>query len=233
MKLEQLVSQLKNAYGSALQSIILYGSAVAGEYVANRSDYNVIVIADKLPLENLRAASAVARAWHDSGNPPPMTFTLEEWRASADIFPMEYSDILERHKVLHGDESVFEGISVNREHLRLQLENQAVGKLLKLRQGALLAGSDAKRQAELLEASLSTFMVIGRALLRLHGEPAPTDYETLTTRVSQLAGFPPEPFYAVIRHFRGTQKLHKDQARATLEGYLAGVERLAAYVNQA
>src|SRR5258707_8543144 len=28
--------------------------------------------------------------------------TVDEWRHSADVFPMEYADILERHRVLHG-----------------------------------------------------------------------------------------------------------------------------------
>ena len=63
-----------------------------------------------------------------------MTMTLEEWRRSADIFPMEYADILERNRVLHGAPP-FEGIAVDRADLRLQLEQQVMGKLLQLRQG--------------------------------------------------------------------------------------------------
>src|SRR5687768_1249 len=101
MKLEELVAQLHLAYGSGLRAVVLFGSAVAGEHT-KRSDYNVLVIVDALPLEKLRAVAAVSKAWAAGGNPPPMTFTTSEWRSSADIFPMEYADILERNRVLFG-----------------------------------------------------------------------------------------------------------------------------------
>ena len=41
MKLEELVSQLKLAYGDGLRSVVLFGSAVAGEHNPKSSDYNV------------------------------------------------------------------------------------------------------------------------------------------------------------------------------------------------
>ena len=97
MTLDQLVSQLAKVYGKDLRAVVLYGSAAAGEHIAKRSDYNVLVIVDQLTMGHLRAEAAVARAWQDSGNPAPLTLTTSEWRASGDIFPMEYADILERH----------------------------------------------------------------------------------------------------------------------------------------
>ena len=100
---------------------------------------------------------------------------------------MEYADILERHRVLHGA-APFDGITVSRENLRLQLEQQVLGKLLQLRQGALLAGTDAKRQVELISASLSTMMVLFRAVLRLHGETPAGDNVSLAQYVATLAG---------------------------------------------
>src|SRR3954469_13423332 len=130
MTLEELVSQLRAAYGTALRSVVLYGSAAAGEHIAKRSDYNVLGIFDSLDAARLSAASATARAWAEAGNPAPLTLTTSEWRGSADIFPMEYADILERHRILHG-ESPFEGITVDARDLRLQLEQEAMGKLIK------------------------------------------------------------------------------------------------------
>src|SRR4051812_32399619 len=146
MTLDDLVIQLRAAYGTQLSSVVLYGSAASGEHIPKKSDYNVLVLLERIDAGTLAAASAVARAWGDAGNPPPLTMTVREWRNSADVFPMEYADILERHRVLHGAPP-FDGIHVARGDLRLQLEQQAMGKLLQLRQGALLAGTDAARQA--------------------------------------------------------------------------------------
>jgi hypothetical protein len=182
-------------------------------------------------MAHMRASAAVARAWGEKGNPPPLTLTLAEWRGSADIFPMEYADILERHRVLYGT-APFDGISVDREHLRLQLEHEAMGKLLKLRQGILAAGGDDKQQIELLAASLSTIMVIFRAVERLHGAMPPTDYDRLSRDVAGRAGFDVGPFARVVRHVRGEEKIGSSEVSNVLAGYVAGVQGLVAYLDQ-
>lgn len=229
MKLEELVKQLQLAYGEGLRSVVLFGSAVAGEHT-KRSDYNVLVVVDSLPLERLRAVAAVSRAWADDGNPPPMTFTAKEWRASADIFPMEYADILERHRVLFGEDPTA-GITVSPADLRLEVEQQTMGKLLHLRQATMGAGGDRKLQLELLERSLSTLMVIFRGVSRLLGEAPSPDYEQLTRDLAGRAGFSPEAFVKVIRHVRGTEKISRDAAESILEQYLGAMEKLVAYLN--
>jgi hypothetical protein len=231
MTLEDLVTQLKAAYGSRLTSVVLYGSAAGGDHIQNRSDYNVLVLVESLAASELAAASAVARAWNEAGNPPPMTMTVDEWRRSSDIFPMEYADILERHRILHGT-APFEGIAVSSSDLRLQLEQQVMGKLLQLRQGALLAGTDGKRQTELVGASLSTMMVLFRAVLRLHGERPEGDNSAIATRVGALAGFDPAPFVRAVRHVRGAEKLSAPEAGNVLTGYIGSIERLNGYLDR-
>lgn len=231
MKLEELVRQLQLAYGSGLRSVVLFGSAVAGEHRGKKSDYNVLVIVDSLPLERLRAVSAVSKAWAEDGNPPPMTFTTKEWKSSSDIFPMEYADILERHRVLFGDPP-FDGIRVSPSDLRLQVEHQTMGKLLQLRQATMGAGGDGKLQLDILDQSLSTLMVIFRGVARLVGQVPSQDYEELTRSLAQRAGFSPDPFVSVIRHVRGAEKVSRGGAAAILEGYLVAMERLVAYLSE-
>jgi hypothetical protein len=210
---------------------VLFGSAVAGEHLAKTSDYNVLVIVDSLPLDKLRAVAAVSKAWAEDGNPPPMTFTTAEWRSSSDIFPMEYADILERHRVLHG-EPPFEAISVKPTDLRLQVEHQTMGKLLQLRRAVMGAGGDSALQVDVLEKSLSTLMVIFRGVVRLHGQVPSQDYEALSRAVAEKAGFSAEPFVRVIRHVRGSEKLRREAASAILEEYLSAMERLVAYLDR-
>lgn len=231
MTLDDLVSQLRAAYGTELRAVVLYGSAAAGEHIPKRSDYNVLVLVDGLPLDRLRAASAATQAWIDAGNPPPLTMTTNEWRGSADIFPMEYADILERHRVLYG-EPPFEGMAVRPADLRLEVEQQAMGKLLQLRAGVLAAGADSKRQTELLERSLSTIMVIFRGALRLLGERPPTDYVALVGAVAARAGFDAAPVARVVRHVRGEERLDAKAAAPALADYLAAMEQLVAFLDR-
>jgi hypothetical protein len=230
MTLDNLVTQLRAAYGERLVSVVLYGSAASGENIPKKSDYNTLVLLDRIDSTALAAASAVARAWNESGNPPPLTMTTEEWRHSADVFPMEYADILDRNRVLFGA-APFDGIVVSRADLRLQLENQAMGKLLQLRQGMLLAGTDGKRLVELLENSFSTIMVIVRAALRLAGEKPAADHGTNAGRIAQVAGLDATPFLRISRHVKGESRIAATEARDIAASYLSAVERLNAWLD--
>jgi predicted nucleotidyltransferase len=231
MTLDDLVAQLRGAYGQGLGAVVLYGSAAAGEHIPDRSDFNVLVLVDALDLDRLRAVSAVTRAWIDAGNPPPLTLTIAEWLRSGDIFAMEYSDILDRHRVLFGSPP-FEGLRVRVEDLRLQVEREAMGKLLQLRRGILAAGTDGRRQLELLESSLSTLMVIFRGVVRLHGERPPAEYVALSSLVASYAGFDSEPFAQVSRHLKKQARLTTGDAGTVLAKYLDGMERLVAYLDR-
>ena len=231
MTLDELVDQLRKAYGEGLRSVVLYGSAAGGEPASDRRDQNVLVIVEALPLERLRAAAATARAWAEAGNTPMMTLTAAEWRGSADVFPMEYADILERHRVLHG-EPPFGALRVRPEHLRHQLEFEARGKLLHLRQQALAAGWEGKRELALLEASLSTILVLFRAALRLEGARPPAENEALVREVAARAGLDEAPLLAVVRHVRGKPRLAVGDVGAVLAGYLKGVEGLVSYIDR-
>jgi hypothetical protein len=232
MTLEELVTQLRAAYGSVLRSVVLYGSAAAGEseHVAKKSDYNVLVIVDDVPLERLRELSAVTRAWREAGNHPPMTFTQREWAGSSDVFAMEYADILERNRVLFG-ESPFEGVSVERRDLRLQVEREAMGVLLRLRGGVLLAGTDSAEQLKLMTASISALMIVFRGILRLEGRKPGHGYAEIAREVAALAGIDAAPFVAVAGQQRDSKTISKDRAREVLGAYLDGMEAVAAYVS--
>jgi len=230
MTLDDLVSQLRAAFSAELRAVVLYGSAAAGEHNPKTSDYNVLVLVDSLAADKLRAASAVARAWSEADNPAPLTLTLDEWRGSADIFPMEYADILERHKVLFGELPT--DVRVDQGNLRLQLEREAMGVLLQLRRGALAAGNDTRDQLTLLERSSSTVMVILRAVVRLVGKVPPRDNVELSQAVASTAGFDASAFVQVVRHKRGEAPIRSSEAGEVLTRYLAAMQQLAQYLDR-
>jgi hypothetical protein len=230
MTLDDLVAQLKAALDRELRAVVVYGSAASGEHIPKKSDTNVLVLVDSLAPERLSAASAAVGAWIDAGHVPPLMLTSTEWQGSADIFAMEYADILERHRVLHGELPT--NIQVKPQHLRLQLEHEAMGTLLQVRRGALAIGHDAKEQLVRLEQASSTVMVLFRALLRLHGEKPPQDNVALSERAAAIAKINAAPFVSVVRHRRGEQPIRTDDARALLAEYLSGVDGLVQYLDR-
>ena len=230
LSLDELVTQLKSAFGSELTSVVLYGSAAGGDHIPKRSDHNVLVIVKQVPMSAAKAISATARAWSDAGNPPPLVFTESEWRGSSDIFPMEYADILDRNRVLFGA-APFDGITVRNADLRLQLENETMGKLLQLRRSLLTNAADDKQLVEMLGKSSSAVMVIFRAVCRLHGESPAPDNARLIEQVAQLTQLDAAPFLKAARVARGEAAVPAAEALATASGYVGGMERLVRHLD--
>ena len=237
MSTTELVPRLREAFGDALRCVLLYGSAAEQEPTrasatpAARRDAHLLVIVDALPVEALEGAARVMAEWVGGGNPAPLTLTTAEWRSSADVFAIEYAEVLERHRLLYGALPT-DGVSVRPEDIRRELEEQVLGKLLKLRRGIMEAGGDTGRERALLEVSLPTFVALFRAVVRLHREPAPPDDLQVVERTGALARFDASPFVRVVRHVRGEQMLQPGEIRGTLAGYLTGLERLIAFLDQ-
>lgn len=229
MSLDTLVTQLRQAYGDALQAVVLYGSAASGEQVEGQSDLNVLVLARTISFDIMRALGQTVRAWQEAGHPPFLVLTTAEWLSSADVFPMEYADILERHRVLFGSLPL-EGVQVKPADLRLQVEQEAMGKLLRLRRGVMAAGGDVTRQQELLRSSLSALLVIFRAVLRLDGVVPARDAEQVMDAVAARAGFDATPFRRVAALRRGTV-LSATDTESVLEGYIRGVTTLVGFLD--
>jgi hypothetical protein len=229
MTLDQLVHQLQGGCGDVLQAAVLYGSAAAGEAVEGRSDLNVLAVVREADLGMLRRLAPTMRAWQEAGNPPVLVLTTAEWHRSADIFPMEYADILERHRVLAGALAL-EGIAVRPAELRLQLEQEAMGKLLRLRRGAMLAGTDPARQRALLVDSLAVLLVLFRAYLRLLGVRPAQDRVQVIHAAADRAGFDAAPFVRGQALVRGTPLADAD-VDAVLAGYIRGLDTLVSVLD--
>jgi hypothetical protein len=232
MAVGELVAALEALYGDALRVVVRFGSAVAGEVLPGQSDTNLLIIVDAVPLDALLSKSDAVRKWTAAGNPAPLLLTLTEWRSSADIFAMEYADILHRHQVLAGVPP-FEGVRVDPTHLRLHVEREAMGKLLQLRRAIMAVGSDQPSQLQLLVNGLSTLMVIFRGVLRIAGGSPPMDYLDLSREVAALAGFDAKPFERLVQHARRSVQIPAAEVTPVLTGVLDAMGRLVAHLDRA
>jgi hypothetical protein len=228
----ELTAELEGVYGDALRTIVRFGSVVAGEVLPGQTDTNLLVIVNSVSLAALLRTAEAVQAWTAAGNPAPLLLTMDEWRSSADIFAMEYADILHRHQVLSGDPP-FDGVEVKPHDLRLHVERETMGKLLQLRRAVMAVGGDNAWHLRLLTNGLSTLMVIFRGVMRVARQVPPTDYIELSRNVGALAGFDAVPLERLIRHARKETQIAESDAGAVLRGVLIAMERLAAYLDRA
>ena len=233
MTVDDLVTQLRATYAGALRAVVLYGSAAGGDHHAKHSDQNILVIVSALSLDVMSAAGAVARAWGEAGNPPPLTLTDAEWRSSVDVFAMEHAEIRDRHKLLFAATGYdpLAGMLVSRADIRRQLEYEAMATLLAVRSAILVSKADLKDRTEMLAGSARRVLALFRGLLRLLGEAPDRDNEAVCRAAAAKAGFDPEPFVAVVAHRRGTAKLARDGVAVVVSGYHDGLARFVAFVD--
>ena len=195
--LTQLVDRLKKAYGDRLKSVVLYGSGASGDHHGEYSDLNVVcVLADVTPRE-LGESTAIVRWWREKGNPSPLLLTEEEVRDSTDCFPIEFNDIRERHRVLYGDDFTV-GLEIDTRFYRAQVEHDLRAKLLRLRQKAAGILGDKSLLRSLLAESVSTFCVLFRHALLLHGAEAQFRKREVIGQASERFGIDAAPFVKLL-----------------------------------
>jgi len=223
--------RLAELYGEELISVGLYGSAARGQYREGSSDLNLLIVLREIDPERLRAGAGLASEWVEAGNPPPLLFSEAEWRGSADVFPIEYSDIAEAHLVLHGSDP-FAEVEVRWQHLRQMCEHEIKAKKIVLRERYLLAVGNPSELGALLTGSISTFVALFRAMLRLSGKVPPSDPEVVVGTLADSIGFDAAPFLYVIRARSSAEPVQWDADHSTVVGYLDGVARASAWLDE-
>lgn len=220
---EKLVDGFKTAIPDGLKSIILYGSAAAGDHSGKKSDYNVLVVVEDLGVDTLNALSKTASAWAKAGNPAPLLFTETRLAKATDVFPIELLDITECHKVLFGNDAV-QGLEISTDNLRLQIEHELRGALIHLRQSYLLTQSKDKAVSELMVGSLSTFLVLFRAALRLFDEQVPQKKFQALEKLAEHLSFDVCVFQTLEKLKNGSTKTKDVDVPELFNNYLKTVE---------
>src|SRR5436305_4156705 len=188
--LNHLVEDLRATHGDNLASVVLYGSAAAGDYIELRSDHNLLIALNRITPADLRQAQAPMREWQRLGNPLPVYFTVEELKDAADVFPIEFHQMEKARIVLYGTDP-FEFLQLSTENLRHQTEYELRSKLIQLRRLYIPASISVERLRDLMCDSLSSFATLFAPVLMLHGEEPPVlkrEVARATARLLKLDG---------------------------------------------
>ena len=222
-KLDEFVQKLKAAAGGNLKAVILYGSAATEEFHAKHSDLNILCLVHQADAAHLEALHGPVDWWIRRGQRPPLVFTLEELRRSADIFTIELLDMKSRHRILYG-ENVLAEMSVPLQYHSIQVERELRTDWLRLRQAILAAPKKPKVHLQLMVSSFSAFAALFRhALIALGEAPAETKREAID-RIAQFAGADPAGFHTILGVREGKVRERDIDTEKTLNQYFAFVE---------
>ena len=229
--INDFVSRLRATGEANLVSIILYGSAAAGDYVVEHSDVNLLCVLRETSFAFLQTLAPAVGWWREQKNRIPLVMGMEELKRSADVFSIELLDMRERYRVLWG-EDVLSTLVVPLKLHRVQLEYELREKTILLRQGLLLAGGNSSAIWELLLRSLPAFATLFRHALLELGESATVSKREAVQKLANKVGFDPGAFLQLL-----DLREHKADRKTTdvneLCGrYLKTVEQVTAAVDR-
>ncbi len=229
-QIDEFVSRMKQAAGSNLQSIVLYGSAATGEFQTDFSNLNLLCILRESSFSQLSAIAPVVEWWHRQKNPAPLIMTQEELEHSTDVFSIEFLDMQRHHRVLFGDE-VLGPLQIPMHQHRTQLEYELREKLILLRQRLLEAGDNDRALWQLLLGSVSTFGTLFRHALLALGDAAPHSKREAIQLLATRIPFEPSAFLQLldIRDHKADRK--QFDAKDVFTRYLAAVQHVTTAVD--
>lgn len=195
--ISDFVSRLRAAAGTNLRSVILYGSAAAGDFVPEHSDVNLLCVLGDTSFASIQALAATVEWWTKQKHRVPLLMGEEELRRSSDVFSVEFLDMKESYRVLWGEDAL-KTLAVPMQFHRVQVEYELREKTILLRQRLLMVAGDSRAKWELLLRSISAFATLARHALIALGETGTASKREAVEKLAAKVGFDASAFLQVL-----------------------------------
>src|SRR5271170_2274284 len=229
-KLHELVDRLKQTQRERLRSVVLYGSAAAGEHNEHFSDLNVLCVLTRVTPAELADSEPVFKWWRAQGNPPPLLLSEEELHTSTDCFPVEFHDMQERHRILYGPD-VIQDLVIDRTFYRAQVEMELRAKLLRLRQKAAEVLVEKPVLLRLMIDSVPNFLVLARHALLLSEKPSGWRKREIVRHLQDI-GVDGTPFDILLDLREQTKRAGDVDPAPLFAAYLQQIQSLVSHVDR-
>lgn len=231
-KINDFVKRMREAGEMNVESILLFGSAVAGDFHPGLSNLNMLCVLRDSSFAKLQELAPVAKWWDRQKQPAPLCMTRLELQRSTDVFTIELLDMQQHHRLLFG-EDVVQGLTISMQVHRVQVEYELREKLILLRQQILLAAGNDSRLWELLQHAVPSFGTLFRHALIALGEARGSSRREAVELLSKRLDFDPSAILQALDvRERKTNPKNVDVNQVAAK-YLAAVEKVTAAVDEA
>ena len=229
--LKTYVKEVKGVFGEQLEGMLLYGSAVRGEFLPGRSNLNILLLVPSYDSVILKQYSAVHRRWSKEQIVVPLFLTEEELRFSATVFPLEFLEIQEQHRVLGGRDP-FIGFHVKTDRLREAVVQGLMSHLMRLRQRYVEGSGGAEATTILLPLSITSVLPLLRGVQRLLGRPVLSHSDAMIKDVAEQLTLDLQGLLDVLLLKRGQISPGLHEIPRLFDRYLQAVTLLTRTVEQ-
>jgi hypothetical protein len=227
----EFVERLRQAGGTNLKSVILYGSAAAGDYVPDSSNVNLLGVLGETSFAAIAALAPAVNWWGKQRHHAPLLMTTEELRRGADVFSIEFLDMQQSYRVLWG-EDVLQGLEIPMKFHRMQVEYELREKTILLRQRLLIIAGNEDAEWELLLRSVSSFGTLARHALIALGDKVLMSKREAVKKLAARSGFDAGAILQLFDLREGKVQRKTLKVDDVFAGYLKAVERITAAVDE-
>jgi len=230
--IQEFVTRVRKAAGPNIESIILFGSAVSGDFHPGLSDLNLFCVLRDSSFPALQALAPAVKWWSREKQPPPLCMTRHELERSTDVFSIELLDMVRHHRVLFG-EDVLQGLQISMRLHRVQVEYELREKLVLLRQHLLAAADSKSRLWDVVLHSVPSFATLFRHAVIALGGDSNTGRRDAIQALAQRVQFDPSAMQQALDVRERKADPKKFDVNDVCARYLAAIEKVAAAVDQA
>ncbi len=229
-QLDEFVGRIREAARENLQSIVLYGSAAAGDFNPEFSNLNLLCLLRETSFAKLSAIAPVVAWWHRQKHPVPLVMTEEELERSADVFSIELLDIQRHHRILLGHDALSK-LHIPMFLHRAQVEYELREKIVLLRQRLLLVAAKDRELWDLLLSSLPAVTTLLRHALIALGDDSPRSKREAVQTLAARIQFDPSPLLQLldVREHKTDRK--QLDVKDVFARYLATMQQVTAAVD--
>ena len=225
-----LVDDYRKVFSNHLVSVVLYGSGITDEYIPKKSDLNFMIVLSEEGIEQLHLVYDLVAKWRKKRVGTPLFLTKAYIDSSLDTFPIEFLNIKRNYTVVFG-EDILEGLSFEKEFIRMQCERELKGKLLLLRERYVETKGKSTALRTLVSNTLSDFIFIFKGLLYLFDKEVPaTKKETVTVATKEL-DLDQELFLSLLRLKERSLKPLAKEMELLFQKYLKEIRTLAMLID--
>ena len=218
------VDAAQQAFGADLVSIVLFGSG-AEQNLRATSDVNMLLVLKRFDPAEADRLREPLRFAHAAVELNAMFLLESEVAAAMEAFAVKFTDILHRHRVLHGSDP-FASVTVSDAALLRRLKQVLLNLQIRLRERYVLLSLREEQLGRVIADAAPPLRASAASILQLEGNPAPSPKKALERMVADFGEPQLVDALAAISKVRAGQRLEPGQAPASLIALTRLTERL-------
>lgn len=213
--IEPLLTKVCNECKESVDSVYLYGAVVTSDYMPKQTAIQSLILFDDFHFPRAKQLQPIVKAHLKNGVVAPLCLSVETLERSTDTFPLEFTEIKEKHLHVYGETNRVSGLLIPKENLRLKIEEQIKGKLIRLREVYMETGDQSNTLLEIMAHTIVDLVPALRNLLKfLDEEQPPVLTNEMLNKLEEKSKCAVHILRKIWAHHQKTAVIPKDQALA-------------------